>query len=179
MRHSERRGSPPPNHKQRRGKSGGSLGRRGAMALEAAIVMPVMFMLLLLLIVGGMGVFRYQQVACQAREAARWASVHGSRWRATTQQSAVTQQDILQNAVLPYAIGMDASLLNLQAELVDGITGSVVSWDRSNRAIYALTPGNQGVTNRVRITLTYTWSPGIVLPGSLTLTSISEMPMSF
>ena len=34
--------------------------RRGAVAVEAAVVYPVLFLLLLGVIVGGMGVFRYQ-----------------------------------------------------------------------------------------------------------------------
>ena len=40
--------------------------RRAATTVEAAFVYPVMFFLLFGLIVGGLGVFRYQTVACQA-----------------------------------------------------------------------------------------------------------------
>src|SRR5213593_2814721 len=42
--------------------------RRGASVLEFAIVAPVTFMLILGLIIGGLGVFRYQEVAQLARE---------------------------------------------------------------------------------------------------------------
>jgi hypothetical protein len=54
------------------------LGARAAVtAVECAIVLPVTFFLLFALVVGGMGVFRYQEVATLAREGARYASTHG------------------------------------------------------------------------------------------------------
>ena len=52
--------------------------RRGAVAVENALVLGVMFSLILGVIVLGMGVFRYQEMAYLAREGARWASVHGT-----------------------------------------------------------------------------------------------------
>ena len=98
--------------------------RRGALTLEAAIVLPVLLFLMLMLLIGGIGVFRYQQVACLAREGTRWASVHGSGWQMDNGQAAATQQDILQNAVLPLAVGMDSSAITVQAQLVNGETGA-------------------------------------------------------
>src|SRR2546428_9601810 len=88
--------------------------RAGAMAVEAAVVYPVLIVFLLLLIVGGMAVFRYQQVAGQAREAARWASVRGSDWQKATDQTCPTKADILQQAVVPLAAGMDTTKLSIQ-----------------------------------------------------------------
>ena len=52
--------------------------RRAALAVETAIVLPVMVFLLLMLIVGGIGVFRYQQVACLARDEESWWARHES-----------------------------------------------------------------------------------------------------
>jgi Flp pilus assembly protein TadG len=52
--------------------------RRGTTSIEFVMSCPVVFFLIFATIVGGMGVFRYQQVAALAREGARWASVHGS-----------------------------------------------------------------------------------------------------
>ena len=50
-----------------------------------------MVMLMICIIIGGMGVFRYQQVAGLAREAARYACVHGSEWDKATDQACPTQ----------------------------------------------------------------------------------------
>jgi len=59
-------------------------GRRAATAVEASIIYPITFFLLLGLIVGGMGMFRYQQMASLARETARYASVHGTDYAKAT-----------------------------------------------------------------------------------------------
>src|SRR5271166_1349461 len=108
--------------------------RRGAIAVETAIVFPALVFLLLALIVGGMGVFRYQQTACLAREGARWACVHGSAWQQDTGQNSATQADITTNGVLPLAVGMDSQNLAVQVQWVNGATGQVVPWDSSTRA---------------------------------------------
>ena len=152
--------------------------RRAALAVETAIVLPVMLFLLLMLIIGGIGVFRYQQVACLAREGARWASVRGSSWQIDTDGTATTQNDILQNGVLPLAVGMDTSKVTIQVDLIDGQTGTATAWDSSRRSPVSLTNKNEGVTNRVRVTVNYEWSPGVLIPGSITMTSVSEVPMS-
>jgi Flp pilus assembly protein TadG len=153
--------------------------RRGAMTVEAALVLPVMVFLLLALVVGGMGVFRYQQVACLAREAARYASVHGSLYQQATDNNSPTEQEIVQNAVQPMAIGMDTTKITAQIEWISGLTGDAVAWDSSKKTPRSLTNTNQAVTNSVRIRISYVWSPGVLLPGSITLTSTSVMPMSF
>jgi Flp pilus assembly protein TadG len=151
--------------------------RRAAVAVESAVVLPVMLVLVLMLIVGGIGVFRYQQVACLAREGARWGSVRGSGWQLETGQTSPTQAEILQNAVLPLAVGMDASAITIQAELVNGETGAVTAWDSSRKNPLSLSKINLGVANRIRITVNYNWSPGVLLPGSVTMSSVSEVPM--
>jgi Flp pilus assembly protein TadG len=147
------------------------------MAIETAVVLPVMLLLVLMLIVGGIGVFRYQQVALLAREGARWGSVRGTGWQMDTDQTPPTQQDILQNAVLPLAVGMDQSNITIVAELIDGETGSVTAWDSSRKNPLSLSKTNQGVTNRIRITISYDWSPGVLILGSVNMKSVSEMPM--
>jgi hypothetical protein len=48
--------------------------------VEAAIILPVAFFLIFGLIIGGLGVFRYCEVAHLARETARFASVHGGQY---------------------------------------------------------------------------------------------------
>ena len=56
---------------------GNTCRRRGAAAVEFAAVAPVLILLLFGTVVGGLGIFRYHQVATLAREAARYASVRG------------------------------------------------------------------------------------------------------
>jgi Flp pilus assembly protein TadG len=158
-----------PNHKRR---------RCGAVAVETAIVFPVLVFLLVLLIVGGMSVFRYQQTACLAREAARWASVHGSGWQQDTGQTSQTVADIRKNAVLPLAVGMDTQNLSVRVQWVNGATGQVVEWDSSSKAPTSQSSGGNTVANTVRVTVTYQWAPGLLI-GSQNLQSVSEVPMSF
>src|SRR5262249_20810347 len=55
--------------------------QRAAVLVESAIIYPAVFLLLLGLAVGGAGIFRYQEVASLAREAARYASTHGANSR--------------------------------------------------------------------------------------------------
>jgi hypothetical protein len=153
--------------------------RRAAITVEAAIVLPVMMFLLMGLIVGGMGVFRYQQTACLAREAARWASVRGKQWELATGNTCPTEQEILNNAVLPMAVGLDSAKITMQIDLIDGATGDVTAWDSSRKSPRSLTGSNQTVSNSIRVRINYEWTPGVMLPGSIHLTSTSVMPMSF
>jgi Flp pilus assembly protein TadG len=55
--------------------------RRGVRVVECAMILPVTFMFILFLIVGGMGVYRYQETAELARSGARYASTHGAKYR--------------------------------------------------------------------------------------------------
>jgi Flp pilus assembly protein TadG len=154
-------------------------GRSGALTLEAAVVYPLMLTLVFMLVIGGMGVFRYQQVACQAREAARWAAVHGSDWHKETGQAYPTSANILQQAVLPLAAGMDTSNLSVQVKWLDQVSAQVVDWDAASKYPLSVTAANQGVSNRVRVTVTYQWTPELFLLGPIRLQSTSEMPMCY
>jgi Flp pilus assembly protein TadG len=147
--------------------------RRGAFAVEAAFVYPVMIFLLLMLIVGGVGVFRYQQAACLAREAARWASVRGGGYQKDTGQPSPTQDQIRQQAVLPLAAGLDPQALTVQVQWVNGLTGQVLNWDDSTRAPTTQDASGNPVSN------TYQWAPSVTILGPLTFQSVSEMPISF
>ncbi len=153
--------------------------RRGALAVEAAFVYPVMIFLLLMLIVGGMGVFRYQQVAFLAREAARWAAVHGSNWQNETGQSAATQDRIRSDVVVPLAAAMDPAQLTVQVQWVNGATGQAQAWDGSAQAPSTVNAAGDKVTNRVRVTVSYTWVPALAGTGPLSFQSVSEVPMAF
>jgi Flp pilus assembly protein TadG len=153
--------------------------RPGAVAVEAAVVYGVMFTLLLGLIVGGMGVFRYQQTAALAREAARYAAVHGTERQKETDQPPPTQQEIRQRAVEPMAVNLDLTQLGVRVEWVDAFSGQPVDWDSSGKATTSQNATGDVVSNRVRVTVTYQWTPEWFLGGPLTLKSVAEMPMSF
>lgn len=151
--------------------------RSGALAVEGAVVYAAMFLVLLGLIVGGTGVFRYQQVACLANEATRWASVHGSNWQTDMSQPATTEVDIFQNAVAPMAAGMDTSALTIQVDFIDRAAGTNLNWDTTAHPPTSQDAAKNTVTNRVRVTVTYVWSPGALQASPISISSTSEMNM--
>jgi Flp pilus assembly protein TadG len=152
--------------------------RRGALAVEGAVVFPVVLFLLLSLVVGGMGIFRYQQVACLAREAARWAAVRGADYQKENHKASPSQSQILQQAVLPLAVGMDATQLTATVEWVDNGANTVTPWDTAYHAVKTLDSTGEYVSSSVRVTVTYQWSP-LLIVGTISLTSVSQMPMSY
>jgi Flp pilus assembly protein TadG len=159
----------------------GTTKRRGALMVEAAFVHPIMLILIFMIIIGGMGVFRYQQVACQAREAARWTAVRGSDWRHQTGKPFPTTNDILNKAVLPYAAGMNPKSLSLQVEWIDEVNGKgkAEDWDSAAKHPKSVDNDNRSVSNRVRVTVTYQWSPEFFIVGAIKLRSTSEIAMSY
>ncbi|WP_020474685.1 TadE/TadG family type IV pilus assembly protein [Zavarzinella formosa] len=152
--------------------------RTAAITVEGAIVIPVFLLLLLVIVVGGTGIFQYEQVACQSREAARWASVRGGDYQRETSLASPTANDILQQVVLPLAANMDPSHLTLTVEWVNGATGAATSWDSSSKAVKSTTVSGDYVTNKVRVTVQCLWTPAVMF-GPLTFKSVCEFPMSF
>ena len=73
--------------------------RRGAAIVETALVLPAAIVFILMILIGGLGVFRYNELALLAREGARYASVHGKQYEKETGNSAATAQDIYDNAI--------------------------------------------------------------------------------
>jgi Flp pilus assembly protein TadG len=152
--------------------------RRGAVVVEAAVAYPLLFVLLLGVVVGGLGVFRHQQVACQAREAARWACVRGAGYQKDTGTASPTQEQIRQAAVVPLAAGMDPANLSVTVEWVDQATGTAYPWDTAARKPTSTTASGAAVTNTVRVTVTYQWLPAGLSGKTVNLVSVSEIPMS-
>lgn len=130
--------------------------RRGATVLECAIIFPVFFLLLIGLMVGGLGVFRYQELASLTREAARYASVRGQSYELHGNQKAITAKDVYDKVIVPSAVGLDMSKLKYS-----------VTWNPDNR---------QG--SQVTVTLTYKWIPEAFL-GGITLSSSATMTVSY
>lgn len=145
----------------------GSARRRAATTVESAIVYPLTFLFLLGLLVGGMGVFRYQQVASLAREGARWASVRGGQYGKDTGQQAATAQDVHTNVVLANAVSLDPAALQ-----------TAVTWNPDNWPSHATSDNGNAVTHTVTVTVTYQWIPEAYL-GGITLSSTSVMPISY
>jgi Flp pilus assembly protein TadG len=158
-----------PRRPPSRSESCDCAARPGASAVEAAIVYPVAFFFVLGLVIGAMGIFRYQETASLAREAARYASVHGTNYAQASGQPAATAQDIYTNAIAPKAVGLDLSKLTYS-----------VTWNRSNSpSQVVIVNGNVTyVTNTVTVTVTYQWIPEHYL-GGVTLTSTSVAQMAF
>jgi Flp pilus assembly protein TadG len=145
------------------------LRRSGVTALESAIVLPVLFGLLLIIVVGGYGVFRYQQIAMLAREGARYACVHGAQYQSETGNTAATSTDVYNNAILPYATNLDLTQLTY-----------TVTWNSSNSPYTSSsTDYEKALGNTVQVTVTYQWFPEYYLVGPYTLTSTSIMPMAY
>jgi Flp pilus assembly protein TadG len=142
--------------------------RRGATTVELAITCPIAFFLIFATIVGGLGVFRYQQVASLAREGARWASVHGSEYEEDTGNPAATAEDVFTNAIQPMAIALDP----------DQLTYSV-TWDVSNDPLTVHSDYETPRGNTVSVRVNYQWFPELYLVGPYTLTSTSTAQMVY
>ncbi len=143
--------------------------RRGAAAVEMAAVSPVLILFIFGLIVTGLGVFRYNQTAYLAREAARYASVRGDDYFRETKKPAATQDSVIQNVVLPRATSLNPSLLT-----------TTVTWDGGTNKSARLVSTTSGAvtTNYVTVTVSYRWQPEIPLIPPMTLTSTSRVPVS-
>lgn len=137
--------------------------------MEFAVVAPVAFTMVLAPMIGGLGVFQYQQINYLAQEAARWASVHGTMYAQATGKPAATADDVYQQV-----IAAKAATLNLS-----NLTYSV-TWNTSNSPTHTVTVGNQTQTiaNTVTVTINYQWLPRFFTTGA-TFTATSTATMSF
>jgi hypothetical protein len=165
--------------------------RSGATLVEVAIIFNLVLVLLIGLVVGAMGVFRYQQMAYLAREAARYAAVHGGQYQHENAQAIsqhtlpnVTRDYIQDKVILANASNLDASLLQVTITL-NNPNGSF-DWDDTdnNNQRWPNTPQtingtNYNVTNTVSVTVTYQWTPEWFFSGPITMSSTAVMPMCY
>jgi Flp pilus assembly protein TadG len=142
--------------------------RRGSAATESAVVVPVLLTLIFATLVGGYGVFRYQQIALLAREGARYASVHGGQYQLETGNTAATPQDVYNGAILPYAVNLDLSQLSY-----------TVTWNTNNMPYSVNSDYEKPTGNTVTVTVNYNWFPEAYLIGPFVLSSTSTVPMSY
>jgi len=143
--------------------------RPAATLVETGLVLGITLLLLVGLIVLGLGVFRYQQTAAVAREAARWASVRGGLFAQETGQPAATQASVKSQVIPRYSTGLDPN----------SITVFSVTWDDPSEFPTFFDAKNQvWKSNAVHVTFSYQWLPRVFFGGA-TLTSTSEMPISY
>jgi len=144
--------------------------RSGASLVEFAIVGPITFIIILAIVIVGLGVFRYQEVAHLARQAARYASVHGKQYAKDTGQPAATQQSIYSNVIQPGLVILDPNYLTYS-----------VTWNTDNGQYHAATQNNKDIftTNTVTVTVTYQWAAQPFFSSPITLQSTATMPMSY
>lgn len=143
--------------------------RTGATVVESAVVYPLVFLFTVGFIVGTMGIFRYQEVATLAREACRYASVHGADYAKDNNMTVPSPTDIHNEAVLPRVVGLDPAQIK-----------TTITYDKSNAPYHSKIVNNEVVfvQNTVTVVVSYTWIPEAFL-GGLTLTSSCSMPMSY
>lgn len=142
--------------------------RRGFAATESILVLPTLFFLILATVVGGYGIFRYQQIAMLAREGARYASVHGGQYQLETGNTAATSQDVYNSAIVPYATSLDLTQLTY-----------TVTWNANNMPYNVSSDYETPTGNTVTVTVRYKWFPEVYLVGPITLSSTSTMAMSY
>ncbi len=146
--------------------------RPGATLLESALVYPVLFLIVLGIITLGIAVFRYQQVSHIAREASRWAAVHGDLYRREQlgpTAPLTTATNVYNSAIEPHAASMKLT----------GLSYSVTWNDSTQRRSRNITANGVVVSraNTVTVTVTYTWNTGLF--GTIPVSSSSTMPMSY
>lgn len=115
------------------------LRRRGAAAVEMALILLIFLTLVLGMLDLGIGVFRYHLVAQAARQGARQAIVHGSRadrlgpWGPDAFLGSAEDEDAHQivRTIVRFLPTFDPAEVTLQAERIDG--GNVFEGPRRDR----------------------------------------------
>jgi hypothetical protein len=146
-------------------------------AVEMAIVMPALAMFVLGMAIGGMGIFRYQALSLLAREAARYATVHGTGYENDTGNPPVTKTDIYSAAVVPMSSGLDLSQVTYSI-IYNG--ASSADWDSVVHApqFVSGTSGGTPRTATVTVMVNFNWAAPMYF-GTINLSSTSVMPMSY
>jgi Flp pilus assembly protein TadG len=159
--------------------------RRGATLVESAFILPAALFLVFGLVIGGTGIFRYQEVAHLAREGARYASTHGG-WYAQdgipskTGVSAVSSSTDLSNYLVPQTVMLDPTQLQVSVTWTGANVVTPANYPAYEDANPNLVPPGQTIIrNNVIVTVSYQWMPYLYLVGPITLTSTAQMAMSY
>jgi hypothetical protein len=165
--------------------------RPGAHLVECAFVFSLTFLLLCGLVVCALGVFRYQQTAYLAREAARYAAVHAGTYQQENAAAIaagtlpdVTSDYLTTNIVQARSSNLDKS--QLQVTVTFNTPQGSFGWDdtanngkRWPASAVTVNDTTYQDTNTVSVTVTYTWVPEWFLVGPITLTSTAVMPVCY
>lgn len=89
------------------------------MAVEMALVLPVLLLIVIGLCVAQLAAFRYHQIAALAHEGARWASVHGDEYATQTGQRIACREDVLEQVIRPRAMGLDLNRIEVDVQWDD------------------------------------------------------------
>ncbi len=137
-------------------------------ATESIVVLPILLLLIIGTVVGGYGVFRYQQIAMLAREGARYASVHGGQYQQETGNTAATRSGRLQQRHRPLRHQSRSDAVELFGHL-----------EQQQHALHLGSEYEKPTGNTVTVTVNYNWVPEMYLVGPITLSSTSTVPMSY
>ncbi len=141
--------------------------RRGAAAVETAIIIGVFLVIVLGMLELALGVFRYNVVSQAARQAARQAIVHGklappelNEWGPATYSSNANSGDEIATSIKPYMAGLDLNNSTITIEWLEGDTA---------------------LQSRVRATITTSYDPFLTfIFGSTTWahTAVATLPIA-
>ena len=140
--------------------------RRGATAVETALVMLAFLILVFGMLELGMTVFQRNIVSHAARQGARRAIVRGelappelSAWGPAAYDSPADSDHEIAQVMAPFLAGLDLSRTNIQMQWIDG---------------------NNEIDSRVRVTVTTARDPFLtfLFTDSWTLTGESTMPIA-
>jgi Flp pilus assembly protein TadG len=159
--------------------------RGGATAVELAVVGAVTFFLIFALGVGGMGIFRYQEVAHLAREGSRFASTHGGQYKldgidTSTGVPAISSSSSMQAYLASRVVGLNPNYLTVTVSWSappQYQPRNMPSYDDTDPTL--VPPGQITIYNYVTVTVSYQWTPELYLTGPITLTSTSTIAMSY
>jgi Flp pilus assembly protein TadG len=159
--------------------------RSGASTAEFALVGSATFFLMFAMLIGGLGVFRYQEVAHLAREGCRYAATHGGQYyrdgiaTKTGVPQVIASSDV-RAYLLPKTFALDPTKLTITASWSPPAVANPINMPTyMNTDSTLLTPGETTIQNYVTVTVSYQWSPELYLIGPITLSSTATMPMAY
>jgi hypothetical protein len=144
--------------------------RKATAIIEAAIIVPVMVLLIAIAVDCVSGIYRYHQVATLARTGARYATVHAGQFAEENSLPVVTPEDLKTNVLLPHSAGLQEDRLSV-----------TFTWlpNGSSYPVTVIDDNGNVKENMIRVTVNYEWFPVFFFGKSLTLSSTSEMVISY